>query len=301
MHRAVSRFILRAAFHHSLALALLLSTIGAFPVFSQPTPPANTASTNTPTGPTISLDFNHDSSAGNPVSSFMYFVPLISPEPVSTATSAGSTQAARVLSVKRRATAHSFVVTCEFEFTGAGSQQSIFDLEPAIHRGESELKAGGSIPRQLASIIVEGAGKGTVDIEGSISNQVETISEVRLRFNSHGHPSPVTIGMCEIRWLENEFRRVNEMVARVNTLTFRNKSGVPRMEVTVASVKDKGAGSGMWQSLKGGVKGLAVNLFLDPLPIEVVGNKAMIDFGAALVAGNATFTFPWAKNLKKAD
>jgi hypothetical protein len=279
-------------------LAMLLSAISALPAFGQPPPPAITSPTNPPTGPTISLDFNREPSAGNPVASFMYFVPLISPEPVSTATSPGSTQSARVLSVKRHATASSFVVTCEFEFTGAGSQQSIFDLEPAIHRGESQLKAGGSIPRQLTSIVVEGAGHGTVEIEGVVTNRVETISEVRLRFNSRGHPSPVTIGMCEISYLKNEFRRVNEIVARVNTLTFRNKPGVPRMEVTVATVKDKGAGSGLWQSFKGGVKGLAVNLFLEPLPIEVVGNKAMIDFGAALVSGNATFTFPWAKNLK---
>ncbi len=282
-------------------LAAALSGVCAVQTFGQPAPPLITAPTNAATGPTISLDFNRDSSAGNPVASFMYFVPLISPEPVSTATSPGSTQNARVLSVKRHGSSNAFVVTCEFEFTGNGSQQSIFDLGPAIHRGESQIKAGGSIPRQLTSIVVEGAGHGTVEIEGVVSNHVETVNEVRLRFNSHGHPSPVSIGMCEIRWLENEFRRVNEIIARVNTLTFRNKPGVPRMEVTVASVKDKGASGGLWQNFKGGIKSLAVNLFLEPLPIEVVGNKAMIDFGAALAAGNATFTFPWAKNLKKSD
>ena len=77
------------------------------------------------------------------MASFMYFVPLISPEPVCSTTSPGSTQAARVLSTKRKGTAHSFVVTCEFEFTGSGSQQSIVDLAPNILRQERELRAGG--------------------------------------------------------------------------------------------------------------------------------------------------------------
>lgn len=232
------------------------------------------------------------------MASFMYFVPLISPEPVSSSTSPGSTQAARVLSTRRKSTVRSFVVTCEFEFTGKGSQQSILDLAPTILRNERELKAGGSTGRLLSSITVNGPGSGTVEVEGTVSNNVETVREVRLRFNTRGKTSPVSIGLCEIRNYEGESRRFNEIVARVNTLTFRHKPGPPKMDVTVASVKNKGAGDGLWQSFKGSIKGLAANMLIDPLTIEAIGHRAMLDFGGALTSGAATFTFPRATNLK---
>jgi hypothetical protein len=232
------------------------------------------------------------------MASFMYFVPLISPEPVSSTTSPGSTQTARVLSTRRKSTLHSFVVTCEFEFTGNGSQQSILDLAPTIRRHGRELSAGGSTGRQLSSITVNGSGSGTVEVEGTLSNNVEIVREVRLRFNAHGKTSPVSIGLCEIRYQEGEFRRLNEIVARVNTLTFRRRPGPPKMEVTVASVKNKGAGNGLWQNLTASVKGLAANLLIDPLTVEAIGHRAMLDFGGALTSGAATFTFPRATNLK---
>jgi hypothetical protein len=228
----------------------------------------------------------------------MYFVPLISPEPVSSSTSPGNTQAARVLSARRKSTGHSFVVTCEFEFTGNGTQQSIVDLVPTIRRHTRELRAGGSTGRQLSSITVNGSGSGAIEVEGTVSNSVDTVGEVRLRFNARGKTSPVSIELCEIRYHEGEFRRCNEIVARVNTLTFRRTPGPPKMEVTVASVKNKAAGDGMWQNLKGSIKGLAVNLLIDPLTVEAVGHQAMLDFGGALASGATTFTFPRATNLK---
>ena len=281
-----------------LLLSLAFWANGLRPALSQAPPPPTVAATDAATGPTIRLDYGRDQSSGNPVASFMYFVPLISPEPVSSTTSPGSTQAARVLSAKRKSTAHSFVVTCEFEFTGDGSQQSLLDLAPTIRRQEGQLRAGGSIGRQLSSITVNGAGSGTVEVEGTISNSVETVSEVRLRFNAHGKTSPVSIALCGIGYREGEFRRLNEIIARVNTLTFRRKPGPPKMEVTVASVKNKGAGDGLWQSLTGSIKGLAVNLLIDPLTVEAVGHHAMLDFGRAVASGAATFTFPHATNLK---
>lgn len=73
---------------------------------------------------------------------------------------------------------------------------------------------------------------------------------------------------------------------------------MPRMEVTVASIKDKNAGDGLWQSFKGAVAGEAANMFLPPLPVEPVGNRAMLDFGSALTSGAPAFTFPRARNLK---
>jgi len=280
-----------------LLLSLALLANGLQPTLSQATPTQTVAATNAATGPTIRLDYGRDKSPGNPMASFMYFVPLISPEPVSSSTSSGSTQAARVLSTRRKATVRSFAVTCEFEFTGNGSQQSILDLEPTIRRQERKLKAGGSTGRLLSSITVNGSGKGTVEVEGTVSNNVETVRELRLRFNARGEASPVSIGLCEIRYHEGEFRRRNEIVARVNTLTFRRGPGPPKMEVTVASVKNKAAGDGLWQNLKGSVKGLAANLLIDPLAVEAIGHRAMLDFGGAVSSGAATFTFPRATNL----
>ena len=137
-------------------------------------------------------------------------------------------------------------------------------------------------------------------VAGTVSNGVRTVTEVRLRFNARGKTSPVSIGLCDIHYQEGAYQYQNEVVARVNTLTFRRKAGPPKMDVTVASVKKKGAGKNLWQSLKGGVKGLAVNLFIDPLTVEAVGHQAMLDFGQALVSGAPTFTFPPAKNLKSA-
>ena len=250
------------------------------------------------TGPTIRLDYKPGKSAGNPVASFMYFIPLISPELVSFLTSPGSTQSAQVTCAKRRFTAHSFLTTCEFEFSGQGSQQSLFDLTNQIRRQERKLKEGGSLRRQLSSITVEGPGNGTVEVEGTVSNGVQTVTEVRLRFNARGTTSPVSIDLCDIRYLDGEFKHLKETVVQVNTLTFRRKPGPPQMEVTVASVKKKGAGQNLWQSIKGSLTGAAVNLFIDPLTVEATGHQAMLDFGQALVSGAPTFTFPHAKNLK---
>jgi hypothetical protein len=69
-----------------------------------------------------------------------------------------------------------------------------------------------------------------------------------------GKTSPVSIGLCEIRYHEGEFRRLNEIVARVNTLTFRRGPGPPKMEVTVASVKNKAQETGCGRT-QGGRQG----------------------------------------------
>jgi hypothetical protein len=249
-------------------------------------------------GPTLQLNYGHGESQGNPVDEFMYFVPLISLEPVSVIKSPGNTQCARMVSILRSFKDKSFLVTCEFEFTGEGNQQNIFDHTEKIRRHEQELKDGGSLNHQLGSISIEGAGSVSVEVEGTMTGRVPTVTEVRLRFNGRGRPSPVTIGLHDIRYLDGAVQLRNESVARVNTLIFQRKPGPTKMDITVASVKRKDAGSNFWQNLVGGLKATTANLFLKPIPVEPAGNEVMLNFGLALASEAPAFTFPRAGNLK---
>jgi len=249
-------------------------------------------------GPTLHLDYGRGESPGNPVAEFMYFVPLISLEPVSIVESPGNTQRARMVSATRSFTGKSFLVTCEFEFAGEGNQQNVFDHTDKVRRHERELKEGGSLNHQLGSINVEGAGNVSVEVEGTMTGRVPTVTEVRLRFNGRGRPSLVTIGLHDIRYLDGAFRLRNESVARVNTLIFRRKPGPTKMDITVASVKRRDAGDNFWQNLMGGLKATTANLLLKPIAVEPAGNEAMLDFGLALASEAPAFTFPHARNLK---
>ena len=249
-------------------------------------------------GPTLRLDYGRGESPGNPVAEFMYFVPLISLEPVSVVESPGNTQRARMVSATRSFTARSFLVTCEFEFVGEGNQQDVLDHTEKVRRHERELKEGGTLDHQLGSINVEGGGSVSVEVAGTMIDRVPTVTEVRLRFNGRGQPSPVTIDLQDIRYFDGSFRLHNKRVARVNTLIFRRKPGPSKMDITVASVKRKGSGDNFLQNLMGGLKGTAVSLFLQPVTVEPAGSEAMLDFGLALALEAPAFTFPRARNLK---
>ena len=48
----------------------------------------------------------------------------------------------------------------------------------------------------------------------------------------------------------------------------------------------------------GGLKGTAVNLFIQPIEVERAGYEALLNFGLALALEAPAFTFPRAKNLK---
>ena len=249
-------------------------------------------------GPTLRLDYGRGESPGNPVAEFMYFVPLISPEPVSIVKSPGNTQRARMVSATRSFKDRSFQVTCKFDFVGEGNQQDVLDHTEKVRRHERELKKGDMLDDQLGSINVEGAGSVSIEVTGTMTDRIPTVTEVRLRFNGGGHPSPVTIGLHDIRYFDGSFRLHNERVARVNTLAFRRKAGPSKMDITVASVKRKDAGNNFLQNLMGGLKGTAVNLLIQPITVERAGNEAMLNFGLALALEAPEFTFPRAKNLK---
>jgi hypothetical protein len=253
-----------------------------------------------PAGPTLHFDYGAGKPLDNPLSSFMYFVPLICPETVAALSNPGNTQCARVLSSTCRTNGTSFQATCEFEFTGKGLERNVFDHDVAIRRHDSDLKAGKPLPHQIASINVEGSGRGDITIQGTFSNGVRTVTEMSMRFNSYGHISPVNISLVDIRYRDGSMHFENETIARVNDLKFLRKSGAPKMEVTLDSVKRKDAGDGFWQNFLGGIKGVTANMFLPPLNVTPDGYQAMMNFGLALAAQQRVFTFPFATRLKTA-
>jgi hypothetical protein len=244
-------------------------------------------------GPTLQLQ-----SMPNPLANFMYFVPLISPQPVSTLASRDGTQSMRILSSKRHVSGRSFDIACDAELTGGGWQRSTFDLTTEIHRQHAKLENGGTLAHLLKSIEVQGGGAIRLEVTGTLDDGHAVVQEVRVHFNAHGNASPIWIDLCDVRRINGEDKESNEMVVQVNTLTFRRESGPPKMEVSVASVKHKDAGDGFWSNLKGRVAGVAANMLIDPLAVEVIGHQAMLDFGQALVSESPTFTFPRAHNLQ---
>ena len=252
----------------------------------------------TATGPTLRLDYGVGDHGINPVTGFMYFVPLISPEHVLLATNLGNSQCARVVSFTNRISGKSFSATCEFEFTGDGVQRDTFEHVVGIQRHEKQLQTTHLLAHQLSAITVDGAGSGIVEIQGTLIKGRYAVNEVKMRFNARGRASPVSITLEDIRLRNGTYSYENETVARVNTLQFRRSADHPKMEVTLASVKRKDAPNNAWQSFLGGLKGAAANMMLPPLNVEPEGEQAMLDFGLALVTKQPTFTFPFAPRLK---
>jgi len=251
-----------------------------------------------PTGPTLHFDYGNGRPLENPLNKFMYFVPLISPDPISVSTNAGNTQSARVLSSSCQTNGAAFHATCEFEVVGEGLQQNVFDHTDFIRQHDKELKAGKPLLCQLDAINVQGSGSGSVEIEGTLTNGRPTVTEVRLRFNSHDRASPVIIRLHDIVYRQGAIHLENEIIARVNMLTFCHKSGTPKMEISLASVKAGDAGDSLWQNFVGRVKGVVANLLIPPLTVPADGHQAMMNFGLALAMEDATFTFPFATRLK---
>jgi hypothetical protein len=75
-------------------------------------------------GPTLQLSFAGGKPLDNPLSKFMYFVPLISPDPIAVSTNAGNTQRARVVASSCQTNGAWFHALCKFEITGKGLQQA---------------------------------------------------------------------------------------------------------------------------------------------------------------------------------
>jgi hypothetical protein len=251
-----------------------------------------------PTGPTLHFDYGVGKPIDNPLYKFMYFVPLISPDPISVSTNAGNTQCARILASHCQTNGAIFHANCDFELIGEGFQRNVFDHSDFIRQHEKELKAGKPLMRQLNAISVQGSGSGSVEVVGTQTNGFLTITEVRLRFNRHNRASPISINLHDIVYRNGAIHLENEMVARVNMLVFGRKSGTPKMEISLASLKPETAGDGFWQKCMGNIRGVVANCIIPPLTVPLDGHQAMMDFGLALASEQSTFTFPFAIRLK---
>jgi len=249
-------------------------------------------------GPTVKLSYSKEALDTNSISSFMYFVPLIARTLVERQTSAGNDQKVSVISYEREIGAKSFHVACEFEIRGTGFHKDTFDPAGAIATRIGELAKDEPITHALDYITFEGEGLGRIEVEGTISGSVETVTEVDLQFNVGGRKSPVTIGLYDIKPMDGQYtyeHRSNEVVARVNTLAFKKTDTSPRMGVTVASITKAAASDGFFARIKGAI----ANLFIKPPKISKLGNDTMLNFGLAIRKQEPEFTFPTATNIKE--
>lgn len=251
-------------------------------------------------GPTVLLSYGRGIFEKNPIQSFMYFVPLISPVAVDRQTSADNTQQVAVLSYEKKATSKSFAVSCEYEIKGNGFSRYTF--EPAgmiaLKIEESKKPKPDSLTNMLDYIHFEGEGVGTIQIKGTINGSTQTVTEVELGFDGRGCKSPVVIGLYDLKPKDGRYsyeNRSNQIVARVNSLTFR-RSDNPRMGITVACISKKAATNSFFGHLKAAI----ANLFIKPVKVTPLGNQTLLDFGYALFEQKPSFTFPRATNLKEA-
>lgn len=247
-------------------------------------------------GPTVMLSYGKETLGKNPISSFMYFVPLISLTLVDRQTSADNDVEVGIISYDRQIGAKSFYVACEFEIWGKGFHKYIFDPAEMIAALTNELETDDSLTHALDYIKFEGEGFGIIKIEGTISGSTRTVTQVNLKFNGRGWKSPVTIGLYDIKPKDGQYRyenRSNELVARVNTLAFKKSDGIPRMWVRVASITKAAAPDGPFAFVKGAI----ANLFIEPPKIDRLGNKTMLNFGYAILNQRPEFTFPKASKI----
>ena len=248
-------------------------------------------------GPTMMMSYRKEEFVKNPIASFMYFIPLIAPTLVDNISSVNNDQQVGVISHELKVNSKSFSVTCEFEILGSGFHLNTFDPNGMIASHAEELKKGKTLTNMLDYIQFNGEGYGVIEVKGTITDSVRTVTQVDLTFNARGHKSPVTIGLYDIKPKDGEYRyenRSNEIFARVNTLVFKKTEQTPRMGITVASISKTEGSEGFFSGLKGAI----ANVFVKPPKVNKLGNTTMLKFGDAVLQKKNTFTFPKAKNIK---
>jgi len=246
-------------------------------------------------GPTVIL--KSDKVLKNPTPDFMYFVPLISPTLVYSETSKGNGQKSGLISCERKSTSKTFFASGEFQMQGSGFHKNKFDSAGMIARNTKGLKKGKPLKNILGYIKFEGEGYGWIEINGKLKGKKTTATEVKVHFNGRGKTSPVTVGLYSVKPVNGEYKyenKYNEIVARVNILTFDKSKDKPLMDIKVSAIYAEGDKPGFWGKLKGTI----ANLIINPLEIDKLGNDTMLDFGCALFEEKEKFTFPKAKNLR---
>ncbi|MHC4487979.1 MAG: hypothetical protein ACYSW7_02200 [Planctomycetota bacterium] len=249
-------------------------------------------------GPTMIMSYSKKKYVKNPIASFMYFVPLIAPTRVDNISSVNNTQQVGIVSHEVEVDSKSSYVACEFEVLGDGFHMNTFEPVGMIAAHTDKLKKGETMTNMLDYIKIDGEGFGITEVKGTITSSTRTVTQVDMQFNARGHESPVTIGLYDIKPKDGEYKyenRLNEVVARVNTLAFKKGKKTPRMGIKVASISKSQGSESFWSR----VKGVMANLFIDSPKVEELGNTTMLEFGYALLQKNRTFTFPKAKNIKE--
>lgn len=259
-------------------------------VQKKPTAPAS--------GPVVRLDYTGQAANDIPIADFLYFVPLISPEPVTVSESATNTLRVRVTSIRQDVRSDRFLLNLAFDISGQGFRLYTIDQSENIRRHERHLAAGQPLKRHLDYIRYEGPGKGRVEIGGRIENGVKTVMSVRLHFDDRGGASPVTVGLKDVRLADGALTSENELVARVSLLEFTRDGTPPRMGVRINSVKRRQAGDNFYQNLKGRFVGMVANVLVESIAIRKLGNDTLLNFGHAVLERKPSFTFPIAENLK---
>jgi hypothetical protein len=189
-------------------------------------------------------------------------------------------------------------VACEFELSGKGFHKNTFDSAGMIARNIGDLKEGEPLTNMLDYIKFEGEGVGLIEVKGTITGSTQTVTEVDICFNARGQKSPVTIGLYSVKPQNGQYKyenRYNELIARVDTLTFRKSEKNPRMGIEIASIHKKTEDESFW----GSVKAVIANFFIKPLEVDKLGNDTMLNFGYTLLKQKPAFTFPRAKNLRE--
>jgi hypothetical protein len=279
-----------------------MACMGCYAAVANVSNDANDATPPSGTGPTVRLECDPRNEAPNPVSSMMYFVPLISTTLVDCQASENNQQVSSILAFHRENTSGRFRVICEFDHKGAGSYTCAYEPNSMIAFHQSNIKPGKPMKNVLDYIKLEGDGFGWMEVKGQTVKGKPEVREVRVHFNGKGAKSPVTIGLYDLEPRNGVYayaNRSNQMVARVNMLTFRKTPAdeKPKMLVEVASIVAANEKEGFW----GNLVGAFANLLIPPVDVDEDGNDAMIQFGFALFKGQTSFTFPRAKNLIPRD
>jgi hypothetical protein len=249
-------------------------------------------------GPTLILNYGKETFKKNPVLAFAYFIPLVSPVLVDREISVNNEQQEGVISYERTVTSNSFYVTCEFEILGKGFHKNTFDSAGMIARNIGNLKEGEPLTNMLDYIKFEGEGVGLIEVKGTTTGSTQTVTEVDICFNARDQKSPVTVGLYSVKPQNGQYKyenRYNELIARVDTLTFRKSEKNPRMGIEIASIHKKTEDESFWST----IKGLIANFFIKPLEVDKLGNDTMLNFGYTLLKQKPAFTFPKAKNIKE--